>query len=118
MHTAPPSTMHVQTLSTDSYEHQYSIGQHTHHILYDYDTHISSIVHQSEVSLGPEVRFGVLGVLAMLTMKLLHEALVSGLGEPTLLIQQRENTHGLGEGERERERGREGERNNGERKGL
>jgi hypothetical protein len=62
-------------------------------------------VHESEVSLGPEVGFGVLAVLAMLTMKLLHKTLVSGLGEPALFIQQGQNTHGLGERERERERG-------------
>ena len=76
-------------------------------------THISSIVHKGEVSLGPEVRFGVLGVLAMFTMKLLHKTLVSGLGEPTLLIQQGENTHRLGrEGRRKggRERGRDRKR--------
>ena len=47
----------------------------------------------------------------MLTVKFLHKTLVSGLGEPTLFIQQGENTHGLGgwgggEGEREREKER------------
>ena len=48
----------------------------------------------------------------MFTMKLLYKALVSGLGEPTLFIQQGENTHGLGRegGGRERRRERERER--------
>lgn len=53
-------------------------------------------MHEGEVSLGPEVRFGVLAILAMLTVKLFNETLVSGLGEPALLIQQGEDTHGLG----------------------
>ena len=58
-------------------------------------THTSSIVNEGEVSLGPEVWFGVLGILAVFTVKLLNKALVCGLGEPTLLVQQGENTHGL-----------------------
>lgn len=49
---------------------------------------------ESEVSLGAEVWFLILGVLRVFTMQLLDIALVCGLGEPALLIKQREDTHG------------------------
>ena len=60
-----------------------SIGYHDQCL-----TYISSVVYKCEVSLGSEARFGVFGVLTMFTMKLLHETLVSGLREPTFLIQE------------------------------
>lgn len=49
---------------------------------------------ESEVSLGAEVWFLILGVLRVFTVQLLDIALVCGLGEPALLIKQREDTHG------------------------
>lgn len=58
-------------------------------------TYRSSVVVEAEVSLGAEVRFGVLGVLAVLTMKFLHKTLVTSLREPALLVQQGQDTHGL-----------------------
>jgi len=50
---------------------------------------------ETEVSLGAEIGFGVLGVLAVLPVQFVNEALVGCLREPTLLIQQSQDTHRL-----------------------
>ena len=70
-------------------------------------TYHSCIVVEAEVSLGPEVTLGIFAVFFMFSVHLLHEGLVRGLGEPALLIQQRQDAHGLTEGGEER--GRRGE---------
>ena len=63
--------------------------------------YVAGVVHDGEVSLGAEVGLGVLGVLVVLAVHLLHIALVRGLGEPALLVQQRQDAHRLmGGGER------------------
>ena len=57
-------------------------------------SHIASIVNKGEVCLGLEVWFEELVILLVFTDDLLHVALVCGLGEPALFIQEGEYPHG------------------------
>ena len=56
---------------------------------------LASVVEDGEVSLALEVRLDEFGVSGVGVGHLLHEGLVSGLGEPTLLVTQSHDTHGL-----------------------
>ena len=67
------------------------------------DAHLAGIMDNTEVSLILQLLgFEELGVCALLLHHLLHKALVGGLGEPALLIQQSQNTRGTGLEARER----------------
>ena len=57
--------------------------------------HNAGVVDEDEVGLGSEVRLLKLVVSGVFSDQLLHVRLVSGLGEPALLVQQREDTHWL-----------------------
>ena len=56
---------------------------------------LASVVEDGEVSLALEVRLDELGVGGVSVGHLLHEGLVSGLGEPALLVTESHDTHGL-----------------------
>lgn len=59
--------------------------------------HLARIVQNTEVRLIPQVPGALeLGVAALLLGYLLHERLVRGLGEPALLVQQGQETWGVG----------------------
>ena len=56
---------------------------------------LTSVVEDREVGLVLEVSLDELGMCGVRVGQLLHEGLVSSLGEPTLLVTQSHDTHGL-----------------------
>ena len=64
--------------------------------LWMYARYLSGVVKHREVAGLLEVRLDELGVRVVAVDHLLHEGLVGGLGEPALLVHQRQDAHGLG----------------------
>lgn len=58
-------------------------------------TDLASVVDDGEVGNAAEVCLHELGVFVVRRDELLHEGLVSGLGEPALFVQQRHDSHRL-----------------------
>ena len=56
---------------------------------------LASVVEDGEVGVALEVRLDVLGVSGVGGDELLHESFVGGLGEPTFLVTESHDAHGL-----------------------
>ena len=56
---------------------------------------LAGVVEDGEVGVALEVRLDVLGVSGVGGHKLLHESFVGGLGEPTFLVTESHDAHGL-----------------------